>query len=75
MEGIKKNISGTTPTYNTIFGRVLSGPVASEQIYSFTTNVVDSEETQLSALLRKFWEQEEMRTFDPASVEDKIRTL
>ena len=71
IEGIKKNISGTTSPHNTIFGWVLSGPVVAEPVQVYTTNAVASDDCQIGDILRKFWEQEEVPTFDSASDEDK----
>ncbi|XP_059217643.1 uncharacterized protein LOC131994781 [Stomoxys calcitrans] len=64
LDGIKKNICGIASAYNTIFGWVLSGPVTVETISSFTTKVVPRERDDLSEILKKFWELEEV----PSSV-------
>ncbi|XP_075162875.1 uncharacterized protein LOC142235508 [Haematobia irritans] len=70
IDGIKKNICGETSAYNTIFGWVLSRPMRTETILSFSVNVLESEGTSLSDLLRKFWEQEEVPTSHLVSAAD-----
>ncbi|XP_075157748.1 uncharacterized protein LOC142231014 [Haematobia irritans] len=70
IDGIKKNICGETSAYNTIFGWVLSGPMRTETILSFSVNVLESEGTALSDLLRKFWDQEEVPTSHLVSAAD-----
>ncbi|XP_075170131.1 uncharacterized protein LOC142242439, partial [Haematobia irritans] len=71
IEGIKKNICGQASAYNTIFGWVLSGPMVAEKVSTFTTNVVTSEDEQISDILRKFWEIEEIPKKSLCSAEDK----
>ncbi|XP_061400856.1 uncharacterized protein LOC133336592 [Musca vetustissima] len=71
LEGIKKNICGTTSAYNTIFGWVLSGPMSVETVQSFSTNVVSSEDENISSILRMFWETEEVPTIPSSSPSDK----
>lgn len=70
LDGMKKNICGTTSAYNTIFGWVLSGPMAVETVQSFSTNVVPSEDETLCGVLRKFWETEEVPTMSPSAPSD-----
>ncbi|XP_037811673.1 uncharacterized protein LOC119603636 [Lucilia sericata] len=70
LEGIKKNICGQTSAYKTIFGWVLSGPIRAETVQSFSTAVTSSESSELSTLLRKFWEQEEIPKTRLTSEED-----
>ncbi|XP_073821478.1 uncharacterized protein [Musca autumnalis] len=72
LEGIKKNICGNASAYNTIFGWVLSGPMQIEQVHSFTSRIVESENHLISNLLRKFWEQEEVPRTLPVSVSDEF---
>ncbi|XP_059222553.1 uncharacterized protein LOC131996737 [Stomoxys calcitrans] len=72
IEGIRKNICGDTSAYNTVFGWVLSGPMQTERIFSFSTNVVESEDVKISELLRKFWEQEEVPMAPPLCKEDQF---
>ncbi|XP_059221391.1 uncharacterized protein LOC131996003 [Stomoxys calcitrans] len=72
MEGIRKNVCGDTSAYNTVFGWVLSGPMQTERIFSFSTNVVESEDIKISELLRKFWEQEEVPMAPPLCEEDQF---
>ncbi|XP_075158129.1 uncharacterized protein LOC142231406 [Haematobia irritans] len=70
IEGIKKNICGETSAYNTIFGWVLSGPMRTETIHSFSVNVHEFEESSINEMLRKFWEQEEVPTSHLVSAAD-----
>ncbi|XP_046804500.1 uncharacterized protein LOC124419382 [Lucilia cuprina] len=70
LEGIKKNICGQTSAYKTIFGWVLSGPIRAETVQSFSTAVTSSESSELSTLLRKFWEQVEIPKIRLTSEED-----
>ncbi|XP_046810015.1 uncharacterized protein LOC124420599 [Lucilia cuprina] len=72
IDGIKKNICGLTSAYNTIFGWVLSGPIKTQTIQSFTTSVVISKTSDLNALLKKFWEEEEIPSSRPQLPEDEI---
>ncbi|XP_059217426.1 uncharacterized protein LOC131994659 [Stomoxys calcitrans] len=72
MEGIRRNICGDTSAYNTVFGWVLSGPMQTERILSFSTNVVESEDIEISELLRKFWEQEEVPMAPPLCEDDQF---
>ncbi|XP_046808641.1 uncharacterized protein LOC124420309 [Lucilia cuprina] len=69
IEGIKKNICGQASAYNTVFGWVLSGPMKTKTIQSFTTSVLMRESSELNEILKKFWEQEEIPTTRPVSVE------
>ncbi|CAD7001676.1 unnamed protein product [Ceratitis capitata] len=57
--GLKINVGGSLIAQNTIFGWILSGPVA-EEISSFSTQVIETPSESLGELLRKFWEQEEV---------------
>ncbi|XP_075150837.1 uncharacterized protein LOC142224944 [Haematobia irritans] len=70
IEGIKKNICGETSAYNTIFGWVLSGPMRTETIHSFSVNVHEFEESSINEMLRKCWEQEEVPTSHLVSAAD-----
>ncbi|XP_059221144.1 uncharacterized protein LOC131995885 [Stomoxys calcitrans] len=72
IDGIKKNICGDASAYNTIFGWVLSGPMRTEQIQAFTTNVLPSENTALNETLQKFWELEDIPASPPISEEDQF---
>ncbi|XP_065368746.1 uncharacterized protein LOC135961178 [Calliphora vicina] len=72
LEGIKKNICGQTSAYKTIFGWVLSGPMKTKTVQTFTTAVTSSESSELSTLLRKFWEQEEIPKTRFKSEEDEF---
>ncbi|XP_059221362.1 uncharacterized protein LOC131995991 [Stomoxys calcitrans] len=72
IDGIRKNICGDTSAYNTVFGWVLSGPMQTDRIFSFSTNVVESEDVKISELLRKFWEQEEIPMASPLCEEDQF---
>lgn len=72
IEGIKKKLCGSTSAYNTVFGWVLNGPVKADVIHSFTTNVISSDDSQISDTLRTFWEQEEIPTSNPVSEEDEL---
>ncbi|XP_075159812.1 uncharacterized protein LOC142232963 [Haematobia irritans] len=60
VDGIKRNVYGVASAYNTIFGWVLSGPMPTEIVQSFTTKVVSCESDTLGDVLRKFWEVEEV---------------
>ena len=71
-EGIKKNVCGQASAYNTVFGWVLSGPISTQTIHTFTTNLVPLKNLELNDLLRKFWEQEELPISHPLSQEDQI---
>ncbi|XP_075163072.1 uncharacterized protein LOC142235697 [Haematobia irritans] len=71
IEGVKKNVCGNTSAYNTVFGWVLSGPMKSETVHSFTTNVVTSDAPSLDRILRKFWEIEEIPQSKPLSDDAK----
>ncbi|XP_075150812.1 uncharacterized protein LOC142224919 [Haematobia irritans] len=72
LEGIKKDICGQASAYNTIFGWVLSGPIITQHVRIFTTNVVPSEDENISDVLRKFWEIEEVPSAPHSSDEDKF---
>ncbi|XP_075162826.1 uncharacterized protein LOC142235455 [Haematobia irritans] len=71
MEGVRKNVCGNTSAYNTVFGWVLSGPMKSEQIHSFTTNVAPNDAPSLEKVLRKFWEIEEIPCSRPLSEDER----
>ncbi|XP_075157629.1 uncharacterized protein LOC142230895 [Haematobia irritans] len=71
IEGIKKNICGQATAYNTIFGWVLSGPMVAKEVQTFTTNVATFEDDEVSNMLRKFWEIEEIPSIPLCSKEDK----
>ncbi|XP_059223173.1 uncharacterized protein LOC131996978 [Stomoxys calcitrans] len=72
LEGVKKNICGLASAYNTIFGWVLSGPMQGEKIQAFTTNVIPTEDENLSEILRKFWEIEEIPSISPRTESEII---
>ncbi|XP_065356147.1 uncharacterized protein LOC135950538 [Calliphora vicina] len=72
IEGIKKNVCGQTSAYNTVFGWVLSGPIKTQTIQTFTTEVTPCENADLNNILKKFWEQEEIPTSHPKTVEHDI---
>lgn len=72
LEGIKKDICGNASAYNTVFGWVLCGPVQSNTVHTFSTNVISSEDDKLNAILRKFWESEEIPDIPSISPEDKF---
>ncbi|XP_065356169.1 uncharacterized protein LOC135950561 [Calliphora vicina] len=72
LEGIKKNICGQTSAYSTVFGWVLSGPIKTQTIQTFTTEVISCETTELNNILKKFWEQEEIPTYHPKTLEHEI---
>ncbi|XP_065356502.1 uncharacterized protein LOC135950906 [Calliphora vicina] len=71
IEGIKKNICGQASAYNTIFGWVLSGPIETNTVQTFTTTVTPSENSALNNTLRQFWEQEELPLKPVISEEDQ----
>ncbi|XP_037826401.1 uncharacterized protein LOC119614330, partial [Lucilia sericata] len=71
LDGIKRDVCGSASAYRTVFGWVLSGPVKTQPIYSFSTCVGSTEDFTLDELVRKFWEQEEIPSTRPASSEDE----
>ncbi|XP_046810018.1 uncharacterized protein LOC124420602 [Lucilia cuprina] len=72
LEGIKKNVCGQTSAYYTVFGWVLSGPIKTQIIQTFTTSVTQCETSDLNNTLKMFWEQEEIPTSHPNTVEHEI---
>ncbi|XP_075163141.1 uncharacterized protein LOC142235769 [Haematobia irritans] len=72
IDGIKKNICGTTSAYNTVFGWVLSGPIRAETVQSFSIRVPEDETRLLHELIRKFWETEEVLSEPPPSKESEF---
>ncbi|XP_046811695.1 uncharacterized protein LOC124421028 [Lucilia cuprina] len=72
LEGIKKNVCGQTSAYHTVFGWVLSGPIKTQTIQTFTTSVTQCETSDLNNTLKMFWEQEEIPTSHPNTVEHEI---
>ncbi|XP_065365526.1 uncharacterized protein LOC135958552 [Calliphora vicina] len=72
IEGIKKNVCGQTSAYNTVFGWVLSGPIKTQTIQTFTTAVTPCETADLNNTLKRFWEQEEIPTSHPKAIEHDI---
>ena len=58
--GIKHNISGSLLAQETVFGWILSGPIPSSTISSFSTSIVLSEEDRLDKAISRFWEVEEL---------------
>ncbi|XP_037813770.1 uncharacterized protein LOC119604936 [Lucilia sericata] len=71
LDGIKRDVCGSASAYRTVFGWVLSGPVKTQPIYSFSTCVGSTEDFTLDEIVRKFWEQEEIPSSRPASSEDE----
>ncbi|XP_037812758.1 uncharacterized protein LOC119604295 [Lucilia sericata] len=71
LDGIKRDVCGSASAYRTVFGWVLSGPVKTQPIYSFSTCVGSTEDFTLDEIVRKFWEQEEIPSTRPASSEDE----
>ncbi|XP_075150485.1 uncharacterized protein LOC142224588 [Haematobia irritans] len=72
IDGIKKDIYGCASAYNTIFGWVLSGPMPTESVLSFTTKVYALESDTLSDVLKKFWEIEEVPSVPEFSESEKF---
>ncbi|XP_017472796.1 PREDICTED: uncharacterized protein LOC108363817 [Rhagoletis zephyria] len=70
VQGLHHNVCGTLMAQNTIFGWILSGPIA-EKISTFSTCVTESQNDSLNSLLRKCWEQEEVSTGKTLSEDDK----
>ncbi|XP_041448470.1 uncharacterized protein LOC121404024 [Drosophila obscura] len=63
LSGFRSNICGSLLGQETIFGWVLSGPVAadsSRMISSFTTKISVRSDVRLEKLLIKFWEVEDL---------------
>ncbi|XP_017473604.1 PREDICTED: uncharacterized protein LOC108364443 [Rhagoletis zephyria] len=58
IPGLKTNVGGSLIAQNSIFGWILSGPVA-EQISTFSTQVVEGSEDSLGDLLKRFWDDDE----------------
>ncbi|XP_017484610.1 PREDICTED: uncharacterized protein LOC108373253 [Rhagoletis zephyria] len=71
LDGLQRNIDGTLVAQNTIFGWILSDPVR-EHISTFSTHVTEATEPELSTLIKRFWEQEEIETAQPKSAEDEF---
>ncbi|XP_075158166.1 uncharacterized protein LOC142231444 [Haematobia irritans] len=72
IDGIKKDVYGSASAYNTIFGWVLSGPMPTESILSFTTKVFALESDTLSDALKRFWEIEEVPAAPEISESEKF---
>ncbi|XP_065359110.1 uncharacterized protein LOC135953245 [Calliphora vicina] len=71
LDGIKRDVCGSASAYNTVFGWVLSGPVQTKPIFSFSSLVTSTEHSNINDLLRKFWEQEEIPMSPAISSEDE----
>ncbi|XP_041450162.1 uncharacterized protein LOC121404571 [Drosophila obscura] len=74
LSGFRSNICGSLLGQETIFGWVLSGPVAadsSRMISSFTTKISVSSDVRLEKLLTRFWEVEDLPG-RPTSESDSI---
>ncbi|XP_037826888.1 uncharacterized protein LOC119614855 [Lucilia sericata] len=71
LDGIKRNVCGQTSAYHTVFGWVLSDPIKTQTIQTFTTSVTQCETSDLNNK-KRFWEQEEIPTSHPITVEHKI---
>ncbi|XP_036346848.1 uncharacterized protein LOC118756287, partial [Rhagoletis pomonella] len=69
-QGLYHVADGTLLAQNTIFGWIISGPIA-EKVTSFTTQVMEPSNDALNTLLKKFWEQEEVYPTQPRSKEDE----
>ncbi|XP_067631850.1 uncharacterized protein [Eurosta solidaginis] len=69
-EGLLRNVSGTLLAQNTIFGWILSGPVA-EKVSTFSTHVTECTDDPINQLLRQFWEQEEVHQTQQRSADDE----
>jgi len=66
LSGTRKNICGSLVGQETIFGWVLSGPVAStssqKRVSAFTTQITETSDRGWENLLTKFWEVENIPT-------------
>jgi len=66
LSGTRKNICGSLLGQETIFGWVLSGPVAStssqKRVSAFRTQITETSDRGLEKLLTKFWEVENIPT-------------
>ncbi|XP_041452005.1 uncharacterized protein LOC121405395 [Drosophila obscura] len=74
LSGFRSNICGSLLGQETIFGWVLSGPVAADSsriISSFTTKISVSSDVRLEKLLTRFWEVEDLPG-RPTSESDSI---
>ncbi|CAD7001596.1 unnamed protein product [Ceratitis capitata] len=71
VPGLKTDIGGSLIAQNTIFGWILSGPVA-QSITSLSTQVIETMVDPLGDLLKKFWEQEEVSGAQTQTDEDTI---
>ncbi|XP_012162454.1 uncharacterized protein LOC105665518 [Ceratitis capitata] len=71
VPGLKNDIGGSLIAQNTIFGWILSGPVA-QSITSLSTQVIETMVDPLGDLLKKFWEQEEVSGAQTQTDEDTI---
>ncbi|XP_036346477.1 uncharacterized protein LOC118755759 [Rhagoletis pomonella] len=70
LPGLKTNVGGSLIAQNSIFGWILSGPLT-EQVSSFSTQVVESTTNSLNDLLKKFWDQEEVPA-TPSLTDDDV---
>ncbi|XP_075155440.1 uncharacterized protein LOC142228802 [Haematobia irritans] len=70
LDGLRK-IGDSLVAQLTIFGWVVSGPVTSESVSSFSIETTEYEEDPIARQLRLFWEQEELYIQDcvPEDVE------
>lgn len=70
LEGVKR-IGNSLIAQSTIFGWVISGPVSTEIVSSFSIAVTENSYDPIEKQLRMFWEQEEVSTQRPKSKEDE----
>ncbi|XP_058987604.1 uncharacterized protein LOC131806835 [Musca domestica] len=59
LDGVHRNVLGSLLAQETIFGWVLTGPIANPSPVSFTTCVSFCTAVEMDKLLEKFWELEE----------------
>lgn len=71
VDGVKK-VCNSLVAQATIFGWVISGPVAVETVSTFSVQTIEISNELVSQQLKKFWEQEEVPEKRPISQEDEF---
>lgn len=60
LEGTRKQVLGNLVAQNSVFGWYIYGPINIHNMSLATLNIVPKNDEDISTLLRKFWEQEEV---------------
>ncbi|XP_075162844.1 uncharacterized protein LOC142235477 [Haematobia irritans] len=72
LEGCVQIVAQSLIAQNSVFGWLVTGPISTSQIQTFTTTIAVNEEERLNRMLLRFWELEETPRRGILSPSDKF---